>query len=181
MELLATQAAYDWSQTISNLNQFDYIKFDVYVKPIDPNTGLIQKTNTDGNFGSLEVGVINPVGPTPTFFGSVTIPGSATNGWVSLTMPINHAMGNLQSIGGIAFNYNNYNGYPTNDFVFWIGHLILHYNPTQVIGPPTLLSFQKPVSGLNLIDTQVTGNNDNRYQVETATSTGYSFVDNAGT
>ena len=91
-------------------------------------------------------------------------------------MPINHAMGNLQSIGGIAFNYNNYGGYPTNDFVFWIGHLIMHYNPTQVIGPPTLLSFQKPVSGLNLIDTQPI-NNDNRYQVETATSTGYGFVD----
>ena len=69
-------AGYDWSQTISNLNQFDYIKFDVYVKPIDPITGLIQQTNTDGNFGSLEVGVINPT-PTPTFFGSVTIPGSA--------------------------------------------------------------------------------------------------------
>ena len=159
-----------------NLNQFDYIRFDVFVKAIDPNTGLVQQTNTDGNFGSLEVGVISSVGPTPTFFGTVTIPGSATNGWVSLTMPINHAMGNLQSIGGIAFNYNNYAGYPTNDFVFWIGHLVLHYNPTLHIGPPTLLSFQKPVSGLNLIDTQVTGNNDNRYQVETATSTGYSFA-----
>ncbi len=173
----SNNAAYDFSQTISNLNQFDNINFDVYVKPIDPNTGLIQKTNTDGNFGSLEVGVMNSVGPTPTFFGTMTIPGSATNGWVKLTMPINHAMGNLQSIGGIAFNYNNYIGYPTNDFVFWIGHVVMHYNPLLHIGPPTLLSFQKPVSGLNLIDTQVTGNNDNRYQVETATSTGYGFVD----
>ncbi|HXR46450.1 MAG TPA: hypothetical protein VN784_03335 [Candidatus Limnocylindrales bacterium] len=172
----SNNAAYDWSQTISNLNQFDFIRFDVQVKPIDPITGLIQQTNTDGNFGSLEVGVVSSVGPTPTFFGSVTIPGSATNSWVSLTMPINHAVGNLQSIGGVAFNYNNYAGYPTNHFVFWIGHLVLHYNPTQVIGPPTLLSFQKPVSGLNLIDTQPI-NNDNRYQVETANSTGYGFVD----
>ena len=92
-------------------------------------------------------------------------------------MPIDHTKGNLSSIGGIAFNYNNYNGYPTNDFVFWIGHLIMHYNPNLVIGPPTLLSFQKPVVGLNMIDTQVTGNNNNRYQVMTATSTGYGFVD----
>ncbi len=173
----SNNAPYDFSQTISNLNQFDYIKFDVYVKPIDPNTGLIQQTNTDGNFGSLEVGVMSSIGPTPTFFGTVTIPGSATNGWVSLQMPINHAMGNLISIGGIAFNYNNYNGYPTNDFVFWIGHVVMHYNPTLVIGPPTLLGLQKPVVGLNMIDTQVTGNNDNRYQVETATSSGFGFVD----
>ena len=38
-------------------------------------------------------------------------------------------MGDKDSIGGIAFDYNNYNGYPTNDFVFWIGHLTMHYNP----------------------------------------------------
>jgi hypothetical protein len=85
-------------------------------------------------------------------------------------------MGDLSHIGGIAFNYNNYSGYPTNDFVFWLGNLSMHYNPALSNPPPTLLSFQKPVVGLNLIDTQVTGNNGNRYQVETATSTGYSFA-----
>jgi hypothetical protein len=171
------QSAYDWSTQV-DLAKFDSIAFDVYVKPINPNTGLPQQTDSSNDFGSLQVGVINPT-PAATFFGSVTIPGSATNNatWVHLSMPINHAMGDLSHIGGIAFNYNNYNGYPTNDFVFWLGHLTMHYNPVLSNPPPKLLSFQKPVVGLNLVDTQVTGNNYNRYQVETATSTGYGFVD----
>ena len=169
-------APYDWSQQV-DLAPFDTISFDVYVKPINPHTGLPQLTDSSNDFGSLQVGVMTPA-PAPIFFGSVTIPASATNNttWVRLTMPINHAMGDQTHIGGIAFNYNNYNGYPTNDFVFWLGHLTMHYNPGQSNPPPKLLSFQKPVVGLAMTDTQVTGNQYNRYQVETATSTGYSFA-----
>jgi hypothetical protein len=171
-------APYDFSQQV-DLAPFDTIAFDVYVKPINPNTSLVQQpsiTTNSTNFGSLQVGVINPI-PAATFFGSVTIPASASNGWVHLTMPINHAMGDQSHIAGIAFNYNNYNGYPTNDFVFWLGHLTMHYNPGQSNPPPKLLTFQRPAVGLNFTDTQVTGNQDNRYQVETATSTGYGFMD----
>jgi hypothetical protein len=174
----SNNAAYDWSQQV-DLAPFDFIAFDVYVKPINPNTSLIQQPNittNSTNFGNLQVGVIHDAPVTPIFFGSVTIPASASNGWVHLSMPINHALGDQSHIGGIAFNYNNYSGYPTNDFVFWLGHLTMHYHPGQSNPPPKLLTFSKPVVGLNMTDTQVTGNNYNRYQVETATSTGYSFV-----
>ena len=54
--------------TLVDLSKFDYISFDVYVKPIDPNTGLIQKTNTDGNFGSLQVGVVDSTSDTHFFW-----------------------------------------------------------------------------------------------------------------
>lgn len=168
------QTTYDWSTQV-DLAPFDTIAFDVYVKPVNPNNGQIVQTSSSTNFGTLQVGVMTPA-PAAIFFGSVTIPASASNGWVHLTMPINHAIGDQSHIGGIAFNYNNYGGYPTNDFVFWIGHLTMHYNPGQSNPPPRLLSFQKPVVGLNMTDTQVTGNQYNRYQVETATSTGYSFA-----
>ncbi len=170
------QSGYDWSTQV-DLAKFDTINFDVYVKPVNPNTGLIQQTDSSNDFGGLEVGVITPTpAVAATFFGTVTIPASASNGWVHLSMPINHALGDLSHIGGIAFNYNNYNGYPTNDLVFWLGHLTMHYNPALSNAPPTLMSFQKPVVGLNLTDTQVTGNPNDRYQVETANSTGYSFA-----
>src|SRR5579862_247702 len=169
------QAGYDWSTQV-DLAPFDTIAFDVFVKPVNPNTSQIVQTSSSTNFGTLQVGVMTPA-PAAIFFGSVTIPASASNGWVHLSMPINHAMGDQSHIGGIAFNYNNYGGYPTNDFVFWIGHLTMHYNPGQSNPPPKLLSFQKPAVGLTFTDTQITGNQDNRYQVETATSTGYGFVD----
>ena len=58
-----------------------------------------------------------------------------------------------------------------------MGHLTMQYNPGQSNPPPKLLSFTKPAPGLNLTDTQVTGNQNNRYSIETATSTGYSFAD----
>jgi hypothetical protein len=171
----SNNAQYDFSQQV-DLAPFDFIAFDVFVKPINPNTGLIQQTSPSNDFGNLQVGVISGA-TVPTFFGPVTIPASASNGWVHLSMPINHALGDQTHIAGIAFNYNNYNHYPTNDLVFWLGHLTMHYHPGQSNPPPQLLGFTKPAVGLNLTDTQVTGNQDDRYSVETATSTGYGFVD----
>jgi hypothetical protein len=174
----SNNAQYDFSQQV-DLAPFDTINFDVYVKPINPKTGLIQQTDSSNDFGNLQVGVITAA-TQPIFFGSVTIPASATNGanpWVRLSIPINHALGDQTHVAGIAFNYNNYNGYPTNDLIFWLGHLTMHYHPGQSNPPPTLMSFTKPAIGLNLTDTQVTGNQDDRYSIETATSTGYGFVD----
>ncbi|HKW29233.1 MAG TPA: hypothetical protein VJT54_07860, partial [Verrucomicrobiae bacterium] len=59
-------APYDFSQQV-DLAPFDFIAFDVYVKPINPNTGLIQQTDSSNDFGGLQVGVMTPA-PAAIFF-----------------------------------------------------------------------------------------------------------------
>lgn len=77
-------------------------------------------------------------------FGRPTIPGAASNGWVHLSVPIDHTVANITTVPGIAFDYNSYGGYPTNDFTFWIGHLVVHYSGAPPPPPTNYLSTVVP-------------------------------------
>src|SRR5262249_44743789 len=118
-------AQYDFSTEVNLLN-FSTITFDLYV-------GTNNIPNTDGNFGTLNVGIISSSygfeAFNPNAGGAVTIPAAASNGWVHISVPIDHTIANITTVPGIAFQFNNYNGYPQNQtFNLWMGNLIVVYS-----------------------------------------------------
>ncbi|GEM_PF-1044363 len=133
------QYGYDFSVE-ANLLNFDTVSFDVYV-----GTNQIAPDGT-GDYGSLGVGMINASTYGYEQFGSVTIPGTASNGWVHLSVPINHTVAGITAVPGIALDYNSYSGYPTDTFTFWIGHLVVHYNGAPP--PPPTNYIDRVVPGL---------------------------------
>jgi hypothetical protein len=157
------QYGYDFSQ-VANLVNYSNIEFDIHIPMGTP-------TNTDGNFGSLGVGIIN-TGYSYKQAGSVTIPGTATNGWVHLSVPVDKTIANA---AGIAFDYNNYGGYPTNNVTNYLDNVRLNLSPVKT-PPPTISSkFMPAVPGLNEIATQP-NQQYNRYQVCSVADTGLGFV-----
>jgi len=140
------QYGYDFTEEI-NLDNFSELSFDIYV-------GTNNIPNTDGNFGTLGVGVVTSV-PTPTGnndsyeqfgAGSVTIPHGASNGWVHISVPVDQTIPNITFVGGIAFDFASYSGYPTTPFTFWIGNVVLKYSGAPP--PPPTASIVKAAPGL---------------------------------
>jgi hypothetical protein len=160
---------YDFSVT-ANLLNFDTISFDVYVNP----TNQVTPPDGNGNWGTLNVGVINTgYGYEGFSAGAVTIPGSASNGWVHLSVPIDHTIANVTDIPGIAFGYNNYGGYPTNPFTFWLGNLVMHY--TGKPPPPPTVSLEKiTAKGLTQFADKLP--NYNRQDIATSSTNGTANV-----
>jgi hypothetical protein len=133
------QYGYDFSVEISLLN-FSAVSFDIYV-------GTNNTPTSSGNFGTLNVGVIdNGYGFEAFGGGSVTIPSSASNGWVHLSVPVDKTLASVANIPGIAFQIANYGGYPTNPFTFWLGNLVMTYSGAPP--PPPKASISKVVPGL---------------------------------
>ena len=145
---------YDFSQVVNLLN-FTNVAFDIYVGTNNvPNP-------VDGNFGPLSVGVINTSYGYEGFgnpAGTITIPAAASNGWVHISVPIDHTIANITSIPGIAFTFANYNGYPTNQtFTFWMGNLTMGYS--GALPPPPSVTLTKSAPGLTqFADSQPTYN-----------------------
>jgi hypothetical protein len=156
------QYSYDFTETANAIN-FTNVTFDVHVSP----TNTLDST---GDFGALNVGFYQ----TGTM-GSVTIPASATNGWVHMSVPINQTLSGMNSIGAFEFSVLSWNGYPTNTFTFWLDNVALNQNQGPPIPPPTLSAPTKAITGLNCIATQP-GQPNNRYQICTTNDPGYSFV-----
>jgi hypothetical protein len=130
-------------------------------------------TNTD--FGSIGVGVIN-ANYGYQQFGSAQIPLAASNTWVQLKVAVDLTQNNLSTIPGIAFDYANYSGYPTDDNEnFFID--TLRVTPGQRPPPPKMSPPKVAVGGLNCIASTGGANGQyNREQICTTASTGYTFV-----
>ena len=130
---------YDFSVEVSLLN-FSKVSFDIYV-------GTNNLPNSSGNFGTLNVGVITSGYSYEGFGGGgVTIPSSASNGWVHLSVPVDQTLASVANIPGIAFTIANYGGYPTNPFTFWLGNLVMTYSGAPP--PPPTTGISKVVPGL---------------------------------
>ena len=159
---------YDFSVRANFLN-YSNITFKVMMAPGIP-------PDTNGDFGNIGVGYIDH-SYTYQEFGTFTIPGAASNSWVTMTVPINYTFPNLTDVPGLAFRFDNYNGnYIDFPYTNYIDDLELHISPVPV-PPPTLSGkLQKPIVGLNEIATTPgTGGQYNRYQVKTVDDTGYTF------
>jgi hypothetical protein len=134
---------YDFSQEVNLLN-FDTVSFDVFVNATNP-VNQVTGPDANGNWGTLNLGVITAGYGFEGFgAGAVTIPGVASNGWVHLSVPIDHTLGGITTIPGICFDYNSYGGYPTNTLVFWVGNLVMHYNGLPP--PPPTVALKKVTS-----------------------------------
>jgi hypothetical protein len=157
-------AGYDFSQEVNLLN-FDTVSFDVYVNPTNQLTG----PDTNGNWGQIQVGVITSGYSYEGFgAGTVTIPGVASNGWVTLTVPIDHTLSGITTIPGICFDYNSYGShYPQTNFNFWFGNLVMHY--TGLPPPPPTVALQK-ITSLGLAQFANALPNYNRQDIYTYTN-----------
>lgn len=154
---------YDFTETANGLN-YTNITFDIQVaKGIQPDSL--------GGFGQINVGFYN----TGTF-GSVEIPGAASNGWVRLAVPIDETKSGINSVAAFLFDYNSYGGYPTNPITFWLDNVSLNYSGAPPA--PPVVSFEKPLPGLNVWDS--TSGAYDRQSIISAASTGYSWVGASG-
>lgn len=127
-------------------NQWDYdfsVRADM-TKYTNITFSIRVDTNTvprpDGNFGVLAVGMINASYGFQEF-GQVTIPGSASNGWVTLTVNVNQTLNNLANPPGIAIQqavWQNGGSYPGSTFRYWIDNLQLNLRPGPPPPPPTI-------------------------------------------
>jgi hypothetical protein len=134
------------------------IQFDIHVLPGTP-------TDTNGNFGAMNVGLksITYQADTAFYTNLVTIPGAATNGWVTLHetnaaqfqyAALNSGDTNAQ---GVEFYYTQYGpptgeaGYPTNVVTFWIDNVIVNTSAAPPPPPPPpVVTIAPAVAGLNL-------------------------------
>jgi hypothetical protein len=127
-------------------NQWDYdfsVRADM-TKYTNITFSIRVDTNTvpqpDGDFGVLAVGMINASYGFQEF-GQVTIPGSASNGWVTLTVNVNQTLNNLANAPGIAIQqavWQNGGSYPGSTFKYWIDNLQLNLRPGPPPPPPTI-------------------------------------------
>ena len=153
---------YDFTETANGL-LYTNVTFDIRV-------AAGTKPDSNGDFGSLGVGFYQ----TGTM-GSLTIPGSASNGWVHMSIPIDHTISGINSIAAFLFSYTSYGGYPTNPITFWLDNVALNLGGPPP-APPTL-SLEKAVPGLNIIDSSK-GVND-RESIMSTTTSGISWVNSA--
>jgi hypothetical protein len=154
---------YDFTETANGLN-YTNISFDILVKPGTP-------PDSSGGFGQLNVGFYN----TGTF-GGVEIPGAASNGWVSLSVPVSKTVSGIGSVAAFLFNYNSYGGYPKQPITFWLDNVSLNYSGTPP--PPPVVSFEQVHPGLNIWDS--TGGTYDRQSIISTAATGNSWVGASG-
>jgi hypothetical protein len=167
------QFGYD-TGTAGDMTPYDDINF--YIR-VDPSAPARRVGGTNVDYGDLNVGFFYPY--SFEVEGSVTIPLSASNNWVHLTVPINPSSSRLTGINGIAFGVSSFDA--NNKYLLGTNS-VFYLDNVQVqlgceCGPPTLGAPYKPVSGFNAIAT--TAGMDGQYydyQIVTEGDTGYSFV-----
>ena len=164
------QWGYDFN-TEANLINYSNITFKIRMAPgIAPDS--------TGDFGTIGVGIINSSYGYEEM-GRPTIPGAASNSWVTLTVPIVYTLANLATVPGLAFDIDSYGGYPLTPFTNYIDDIELHLSPVK-IPPPTMAGLTKPMDGLNVIATSPGSSAEyDRYQLATVNDLGYSFVGNS--
>lgn len=153
-----------------NLLLYTNITFKVYVPPGTP-------VDTDGNFNTIAMGFIHGGWNNQSLGVTLKIPGDASNGWVTMTCPINLATPNLSSCCGLTFNIQAYGGtYYQQNFTNYIDDISINLSPAPPPPPPTMSKTLTPaITGFNATATDPNGQYD-RYNIATTNTTGYSFV-----
>jgi hypothetical protein len=159
------QGLYDFSVQ-ADLTLYTNITFDIHVAPGTPKS-------SSGDFGRIGVG-FHGADYAYHEISNLIIPGSSTNGWVRLSLNINHAQSGLTTATGIGFAINSYSGYPLFTLTNWIDNLEVHLAPPPP--PPVLANLQTAVVGLNC--TIPGGFNEySRFNLATVNDFGYGFND----
>jgi hypothetical protein len=162
-----------------DMTSYDNINFFVRV---DPSTAPRLVAGIPTDFGTINAGFFFPY----TFEqeGSATIPLSASNSWVHLTVPVSLSSAQLTGISGIAFSFASFGNSPPpypalQNSIYYLDNVQVHEGTPPP--PPTFTRPYKPVTGFNALATSkgTGGQVFNREQVVTAADTGYTFVGQA--
>jgi hypothetical protein len=130
-------------------------------------------------------------GGEPAFLGNVDIPDAASNGWVSVTLPINPTLPNIDEDSADAYTngacgiyLKKYINQPwgelgtANNIFFWIGNI--WFEGSAAPPPPPILQLPaKPTPGLNVFASTSGNTYFDRQEVALVASNGVSWVGNA--
>ena len=150
-------SAYDTS-VVYDGTYFTNIECDVLMDPSDP-------VSSNGDFGVIGMGLEDagtPAGAREA--GTELIPGSASNTWFHMNIPVNRTASYLSSPGviGVAFTYSTYDngGQPflTNPVTMHIDNLVVHLG--AVTNPPPVVSLNPVDAGLNFVEGSISGQYD---------------------
>ena len=140
---------YDGS-TVYNGNFFTNIEFDILVDPISPTTAA-------GDFGNMYVSLVRsgtPDGGGPfNNTNLITIPSSASNGWVHLKVPVlqNQLGYDDPGVIGPVFKMDSFDNHPHAPFRFWLDNIAVKFSgAAPPPPPPPTMSVDRPLRGLNL-------------------------------
>jgi hypothetical protein len=172
------QGAYDTSVS-GDMTSYNNINFFIRA---DPSTAPRKVGGINVDYGVINAGFFFPY--TFESEGSVTIPLSASNNWVHLSVPINPGSPRLTGINGIAFSFASFGNSPPpypalQNSLFYLDNVQVQIGcgcGVLALGAP-----YKPVSGFNAIATSFGSGGQifNREQIVTAADTGYTFFNQA--
>lgn len=173
-------------QTV-DLSQYSAIQFEIMwdtnfsTMSIDQfNNPALYQASLSGSTPGLGVGWVVPYGNLP-FLTYTNIPDAASNGWVTVTIPIPDNLSGTAGTVGIFFTkyINNESTLTTIPAAnFWVANV-------QFLGtagpppPPTVLTPTKPVRGLNVFNSTDGNTYYDRQQVALVASNGVSWVGTA--
>jgi len=148
----------------------------------DPSTAPRQVNGTNVDYGTINAGFFYPYSFESE--GAVTIPLSASNAWVHLTVPISLGSAQLTGINGLAFSFASFgttgNGVPNypalQNSIFYLDNVQIPIGTPPP--PPTFGRPYTPSTGFNAIATGFGSGGQvfNREQLVSVNDTGLSFA-----
>lgn len=188
---------YNGSPSGVPLSEYKAVHFDVYWDVTNSTVGIDQFNNvalinpglsgSDPNTNGVGLGLdvqvagLGTTAPEPVTIGDLNIPDAASNGWVTVTIPINPNESGLDGACGIMFKkwINTPADMPANSSAFfWIGNVWFEGSAAPP-PPPTLQSPEKPTPGLNVFASTEGNSYYDRQEVCLVASNGVSWVGQA--
>jgi hypothetical protein len=188
---------YNGSPQGVQLSQYKAVHFDVLWDTANSTIGIDQfnsvetinpgLANSDPNASGVGSGLdvqvagLGTTSPEPVTLGYLDIPDAASNGWVTVTIPINPSASGID--GGVGLMLKKWistpGDIPANSAAyFWIGNMWFEGSAAPP-PPPTLQLPAKPTAGLNVLAS--TPGLYDRQQVGLVASNGVSWVGHATT
>jgi len=134
---------------------FTNIECDVLMDPSDP-------VSASGDYGTMGIGLLDAGTPSGArVAGTITIPGTASNTWFHVRIPVDKTASYLSIPGviGVSFVYSKYaNSFLTNPVIMHIDNLAVHLG--AVSNPPPTMSITTVQPGLNFVEGSISGQYD---------------------
>jgi len=134
---------------------FTNIECDILMDPSDPVSG-------SGDFGVIGIGLEDKGTPSGARqAGTVTIPGTASNTWFHVAIPVDRTAPYLSAPGviGVSFVYSKYaNTFLTNPVIMHVDNLVVHLG--AVSNPPPTMSLKAVNPGLNFVEGSISSQYD---------------------
>jgi hypothetical protein len=182
------------------LSQYLYVQFDILWDTNASTLGIDQFNTLDtwpanqlqswapanylaGSIDGLSVCVagLGSTSPEPVQLGDINIPEAASNGWVTITIPINQSMAGIDGAAGLFFHkwINQQWGISGSWMAnFWIDN-VQFVESVIPPAPPTMAFPTKPTPGLNVFASTEGNTYYDRQEVMLVSSNGLSWVGNA--